>query len=213
MLVFAGVTVVATGCVHGRAGDPEAQQERRAVVNETAGAYRGVRLGDSEDDVRRVFGEPGAGEGFFPLGESFGEIGGAPTVRNWPPRWRGRPIVLRYEDVAFLVGPRGVFAVVVTEDGATTRRGVRIGDALARARLVYGASCGVQPYGEALFGQRTPSCRWCRATIRNRIRIWFGRDPIRSITVARVGPGLDAHAGSAAYLQPTLEPVDKLVPV
>jgi hypothetical protein len=97
--------------------------------------------------------------------------------------------VLRYEGVAFLVGPRGVFAFVVTEEGARTKRGVGIGDPLGRARQVYSAGCGEQPYGEALFGAATPTLRWCRATIDDGLRIWFGRDPIRSLTLARVGRG------------------------
>ena len=189
--VAAALTLMAAGCTQWPDRDDESAPPRRgpAVVDETAGAFRGVRMGAGEADVRRVFGEPGDGEGFFPLGESFGEIGGAPAVRNWPHDWRGRPTVLRYEGVAFLVGPRGVFAFVVTEEGARTKRGVRIGDSLERAQRVYDAGCGEQPYGEPLFGGDTPTFRWCRGTIAERHRIWFGRDPIRSITLARVGRG------------------------
>jgi hypothetical protein len=122
--VAAALALMAAGCTQWPDRDDESAPPRRgpAVVDETAGAFRGVRMGAGEADVRRVFGEPGDGEGFFPLGESFGEIGGAPGVRNWPHDWRGRPTVLRYEGVAFLVGPRGVFAFVVTEEGARTKR-------------------------------------------------------------------------------------------
>jgi len=110
-----------------------------------------------------------------------------PGVRNWPPDFREAPTVLRYEGLAFLVGPRGVFAFVVTAEGVRTNRGVAIGDPLARVHQVYRAGCGEQPYGEPLFGGETPSFRWCRTTIDDWIRLWFGRDPIRSITLARVG--------------------------
>jgi hypothetical protein len=187
VLAAAAVALLLIGGVVGGGGDDnEPPGARRAVIDEHAGSYRDVEIGDAEDDVRRIFGEPGEGDGFFPLGESFGEIGGAPGVRNWPPDWRGRPALLRYDNVAFLVGLRGVFAFVVTEDEARTMRGVKIGDPLKRARAVYGGGCGKQQYGESLFGDQ-PSFRWCRTTIDHRIRLWFGRDPIRSITVVRVG--------------------------
>jgi len=175
------------GCTFGGDDSPTTGEPVPTPIDENVGAYGGIEMGSSEANVRRVFGEPGDGEGFFPLGEAFGEIGGAPGVRNWPPDFREAPTVLRYDNVAFLVGPRGVFAFVVTAEGVRTKRGVGIGDPLARARQVYGAGCGEQPYGEPLFGGETPSFRWCRTTIDDRIRLWFGRDPIRSITLARVG--------------------------
>lgn len=174
------VAVLAAGCTHA------ARVGESPVVDEDVGSYGGVTLGSMEEEVRRVFGEPGDGAEFSPLGESWSEVGGAPAVRNWPPGWEGRPTVLRYDGVAFLVGPKGVFAFVVSEEGAATKRGVAIGDPLARARRADGAGCGQQPYGESLFGG-TRSFSWCRTTIGHRVRLWFGRDPIRSITVARVG--------------------------
>ena len=155
------------------------------AIDEHAGSYRSVEMGATAEDVRRAFGEPGDGEGFFPLGESYGEIGGAP-VANYPRDWRGPPTVLRYEGVAFLVGPEGMFAFVVTEPGARTRRAVAVGDALSKAVRTYGLGCVEQPYGEPLFGGEASTFRLCRGTIDRRIRIWFGRDPIRSITLARV---------------------------
>lgn len=193
-LVLAAVVLACTasssGCDVERGSDEDARprSDGPATIDETVGSYRGIRLGDTENDVRRVFGEPAEGEGFFPAGESFGEIGGAPGVAIWPHGSREAPTVLRYDDAAFLVGPRGVFAFVVTEDGAATKRHVGIGDPLQRARRVYGAGCGEQSYGEPLFSDEAPSFPWCRTTIDDRIRLWFGRDPIRSITLARVGP-------------------------
>jgi hypothetical protein len=167
-------------------GSGSRDQGRGGPIDEHAASYRGIAIGATAADIRRAFGEPGSGEGFFPLDESFGEIGGAPAVVNWPRDWRGRPTVLRYESVAFLVGPEGLFAFVVTERGARTRRGVAIGDPLAKAVRAYGLGCIDQPYGEPLFGGDVPTFRTCRGTVDRRIRIWFGRDPIRSITLARV---------------------------
>jgi hypothetical protein len=159
-----------------------------AVIDEVAGSYGGVRMGASEAEIRRAFGDPGGGEGFFPLGEEFGDIGGAPAVRNWPPNDRSEPTVLRYEDVAFLLGSRGVFAFVVTAEGTHTRRGVAIGEPLAEARRAYDVGCGEGVAGERL-GGGVETYPTCRGTIGERIRIWFGEDPIRSITLARVGRG------------------------
>jgi hypothetical protein len=185
VVAFAAAVVVAAT---GLAGCFDRGDTRSGVglIDERAGAYRGIGVGASEADVRRAFGPPGDGEGFFPLGESFGEIGGAPSVVVWP---RGTHFsrVLRYDEVAFLVGERGVYAFVVTEEDARTRLGVGIGDPQAAARRAYDAGCIEQPYGEPLFGGEPSTFRTCRATVGKRIRIWFGRDPIRSITLARVG--------------------------
>ena len=167
--------------------DGDRRRERAGgPIDEHRLSYRGVAMGATIAEIRRVFGEPGGGEGFFPLGESFGEIGGAPAVANWPRGSRADPTVLRYHGVAFLVGPEGLFAFVVTERGARTRAGVAVGDPLAKAIRAYGLGCVDQPYGEPLFGGETSTFRTCRGTVDRRIRIWFGRDPIRSITLARV---------------------------
>jgi hypothetical protein len=174
--------LLAVGCSHG-GGDSASG----GLVHERRGSYGGIAMGASEQDVRRVFGEPGGGQGFFPLGESFAEIGGPPAVSVWPPGTRKRATVLRYDGVAFLVGSRGVFAFVVTAEGARTRMGVAIGDRLRDARRRYRLGCGEGVGGEPLFGGETPTYPYCRGTIGDRIRIWFGQDPIRSITLARVG--------------------------
>jgi hypothetical protein len=168
--------------------DGEEESGAPTVIDEVDGSYGGVRMGASEAEVRRDFGEPGGGEGFFPLGEEFGDIGGAPAVRNWPPNDRSEPTVLRYEDVAFLVGSRGVFAFVVTAEGARTRRGVAIGDPLEKASRTYRFGCSEGHAGETLWGDAL-TYPYCRGTIGERIRVWFGEDPIRSITLARVGRG------------------------
>jgi hypothetical protein len=184
VILVAALLAALPGCD----GDEDAERRPPGAIDEVAGSYGGVRMGASEEDVRSVFGEPGEGEGFFPLGTEFGEIGGAPAVRNWPPDDRAAPTVMRYEDVAFLVGSRGVFAFVVTAEGARTRRDVAVGDRLVAARRTYDVGCGEGVAGEALVGE-TPTYPYCRGTIGERTRIWFGEDPIRSITLARVGAG------------------------
>jgi hypothetical protein len=158
--------------------------ERELLLNERAGSYRGVRLGDTEEAVRRRLGEPGGGEGFVPLDETFGEIGGPPAVRVWPLDSRETPKALRYDGLAVLVGTDGVYAIIVSEP-AHTLRGVAIGDPLRQARRVYDVGCGEGVAGERL-GGGVETYPTCRGTIDGRIRIWFGEDPIRSIAIARV---------------------------
>lgn len=178
-LAVAALLAALPGCNRGE------ERPIPSTIDEAAGSYGGVSMGAGEADVRRAFGEPGGGEGFFPLGESHGEIGGAPAVRNWPPDERAAPRVLRYEHVAFLLGSRGVFAFVVTADGTRTRRGVAVGDPLGKAARFYDVGCGEGVAGERI-GGGVETYPTCRGTIGGRIRIWFGEDPIRSITLARV---------------------------
>ena len=77
-----------------------------------------------------------------------------------------------------------MYAIIVTEP-ARTMRGVAIGDDLARSRCLYDVGCGSGVGGERLGGGslKYPTCR---GTIEERIRIWFGEDPIRSIAISRV---------------------------
>jgi hypothetical protein len=93
-----------------------------------------------------------------------------------------KPLLLKYDDVAFLVGPRGVYAFIVAEKGAHTRRRVHVGDRLRSARQAYRLRCTRVTAGEKLPGgsETYPSCR---TTTERRVRIWFGDDPIRSVTL------------------------------
>ncbi len=68
-------------------------------------------------------------------------------------------------------------------DDARTRAGVGVGDELARVREAYeGVECGEAIAGEPLFGDDYPTYSWCRTRVR-RIRVFFGEDPIESITM------------------------------
>jgi hypothetical protein len=145
------------------------------LVDESTGSYRGVVMGDDSSDVRRRLGSFEEGPGFAPAGDLPAEVG-VPQSIPGPGR------ILKYDDVAFLVGPRGVYAFIVTADGAETTRGVQIGDDLDAARRAYDLHCVDVAGGESLLGGQEfyPSCR---TTIGRRTYVWFGRDPIRSITV------------------------------
>ncbi len=150
------------------------------TIDERAGAYRGVRLGSPVRDVIRVFGEPNRDPGFAPAGKSPAEAGVPQSIRT---PGGGPGVLLKYEDVAFLAtSGTGVYAMIVTEEGATTTRGVAIGDEMNAARRRYRPRCLDVAGAESLLGGQElyPSCG---ANIGNRVRIWFGRDPIESITL------------------------------
>jgi hypothetical protein len=149
------------------------------AIDEQEGSYGGVGLGSTEADVRAAFGEPGEGDGFFPLDQE------SPRGPPWIPAPGGtRPTVLRYEEAAFLVSPSvGVYSLMVTLQGATTAAGVEIGDRLDAARQSYqSVKCGEAIAGEPLFGGETPTYPWCRARV-GRIDVFFGGDPIESVTL------------------------------
>ena len=149
-----------------------------ATIDERTGAYRGVRFGAFERDVIRALGQPDRDPGFAPAGENPSEVGVPESVPAIGPGG-----LLKYEGVGFLGTPKGgVYALIVTDTGATTRRGVSIGDRMDVARSKYRLECREVAGGESLFGRQEfyPSCS---ARLRNGFRIWFGRDPIRSITL------------------------------
>jgi hypothetical protein len=97
----------------------------------------------------------------------------------------GRNEVLHYEDLAFLVSQRvGTFSMATLADGARTRAGVAVGDELDRVRERYErVTCDEQVAGEPFFGGEPPKYRWSRTAV-TRVRVFFGGDPIESITLA-----------------------------
>jgi hypothetical protein len=78
---------------------------------------------------------------------------------------------------------------MTTNDGEETRRGVKVGDPLARVRERYrGVACGEAVAGEPLFGGEIPKYPWCRTCIGD-VDVFFGDDPIQAITLTRAARG------------------------
>jgi hypothetical protein len=175
--IVAGVVYSVTG--DNDKGQPAPLSER--VIHELRGTYRGVGIGDSGAEVRRVFGpRSDAGDGpLTPLDAgSFTEVGGAMVIRN--PRLMGDPELLRYRDVSFLLMDDKVFALMITDSGAATQEGLAIGHDLDAAGERYeGLNCEDAEVGD--FGETFPFCAGPLAPQRH---IWFGQDPIGSITIA-----------------------------
>jgi hypothetical protein len=95
--------VAVAGCSPGTGGD----SSPGPLIDERAGTYRGVNLGDSIDEVRSRLGQDEGGSGFAPAGMLPAESGVPQLI---PARGSLKPRLLRYSDVAFLIGPRGVGA-------------------------------------------------------------------------------------------------------
>jgi hypothetical protein len=163
-----------------------------ASIDEQKGTYHGVGIGDRPKAIFSVFGRKplsGTDEPVIPLKDDFVDIGGAPAISP-PPRCKGNApgtsgvSTLRYDHVSFLFCDARVFGFIVAVENARTMRGVAVGDDLSKVQQAYpGLSCGQAPYGEGLFGQR-PSYPYCGGKLRARRWIWFGRDPVRSITLS-----------------------------
>jgi hypothetical protein len=93
-----------------------------------------------------------------------------PLPRRGVPRFRRRSASFRW--------PR-------SRRGAQTRAGVRVGDGLELVRIRYGrVHCGEAVAGEPLFGGELPTYPWRRALVGD-VRVFFGGEPIDSVTLTR----------------------------
>ena len=169
-------------------GEPNDRKPTRPIrLDELRGTYRGVAIGDSTQEMRRRLGAPAplakADEcDLCPVGTDYYDIGPptsiAPPSRKPGPEHEGEGDG-RYRDVAVLIDHRHVFGFVITAEGAQTRRGVGIGDDLHLASRRYRTvRCGT-----ANEGSEYPNFPFCSGRVARRRYIWFGQDPIRSITL------------------------------
>jgi hypothetical protein len=150
------------------------------VLDEGRGSYDGVAIGQRESAARRARGRPdraGPDEcDLCPAGVADAELG-QPT---WIDAGGAGDHTLRYRDLVVLVAGDRVDGILVTGRRARTRRGVRIGDRLARAADRYPElECGT-----ANLGSEYVPHRYCAGRL-GRLFVSFGADPIRSITVSR----------------------------
>lgn len=140
------------------------------------GVLAGVRMGDTAGEIERNLGPADYVDGFFPRR----------SRRFTGPLFVPAPdfiqaAVAQYADHAFLIGSIGAYSLKTIARGAVTERGVRIGQPLRVARRAYPrAGCGRFSNGEG------NAFRWCRARV-GLNSVFFGGDPIASITVTRVG--------------------------
>ena len=171
-----------------------AGRDQGVTISDTAPAFRGVRLGDSHAEVRKVLGKPAidttsSDVRIVPFGEDdfydFGLPVNGPDPPPRPPGQRRRPrdSILSYRHVVFLVSTTraGAYYFGVTAPGTRTSRGVGIGDSLSTARSAYR---GVLHCDIANQGSEYPSFPYCGARLAPHVYLYFGQDPIQSIAFA-----------------------------
>jgi hypothetical protein len=174
LLVIGIAAIAVAAAVVARDPDPP----RPVAIDERHGVLGGIRFGASQAQVQARLGEPTDDyEGFFPRDVAYtGPIGiPSPQTDQRPPTV---PTPLHYDGTSYLVSPTvGVFSMATTEAGARTSRGVGIGDDLTLVRERYPSVLCDE------FGPREGhSYPWCRALVGD-VRIFFGDDPIASITL------------------------------
>jgi hypothetical protein len=169
------------------------------LIDENRGTYRGVGIGDTPREVRRVFGpRPFADldrEPVFPTrARSWANVAGPstitppcrPTVPN-PRTGQSRAQILRYPEASFFFCDGRAYAVLAIDTTARTTTGLRIGDPLADVDMLYpDITCGEATSGDA--GRRYP---YCVGALQPRRRLWFGGDPIHSITISTTRFGVE----------------------
>jgi hypothetical protein len=170
------VVAALVAAVTGPAALDSAPRPDRGRIHVRDGVLAGVRMGDTAGEIERKLGPAAYGDGFFPRRSR--RFTGPLFV---PARDFIQAAVAQYADHAFLVGSIGAYSLKTVARGAFTERGVGIGDRLANARRAYPrAGCGRFSNGEG------NAFRWCRARV-GLNAVFFGGDPIASITVTRVG--------------------------
>lgn len=186
-LVLAPTVLALAGCTAFPFGREDAPLARFDAVDEVGGTYGEVGIGSSPKDIVRVFGkvEPLVREGpFQPTGA--GQFRGPTFIRT--------EVGYAYEDVLFWLAPndperpserREVAGFQVTSPGATTARGIEVGDELDDARARYPEmTCGEAPAEESpIFGNTT--FPYCAGKVAPDRWIWFGDDPVANISVSR----------------------------
>jgi hypothetical protein len=152
------------------------------VIDERAGTFDGVGLGDRPAEIRRALGR-GTDRRMIsrlPRRLSVTELGLPWTLDPVPGVSRKKVLTMRRDGVSMLVAPRtGAYAVFVWRPRARTSRGVAVGDDLDAARERYeDLRCDVRnrnsEYGSYPF---------CEGRVGDTY-VWFGQDPIRSISLA-----------------------------
>ena len=179
-----GLAAFLGGC--GDSTAAESGATRIVRVDERKGSVQGVRLGDSLSEVKRRL--PGGVEAdprtsrTLPLVGELEELG-LPGIID-PPR-EGTPIerfgLLRYRHLSITFAPpTGAFVIKIAIPGARTLAGVGLGDPLEAARGAYpDMRCDVQNRNSEYVAYP-----YCTTKLENGFYIWFGQDPIRSITLS-----------------------------
>lgn len=182
-------SLTAAALVFGSCGEEEGSaMPPQRTVDVRQGTLDGLGLGDSATLVRSRLGRA-AGysekDGVLPLGVKELEKVGLPYITA-PPRPREKygdliAGILRYRGATFQTAPRaGTFVLMITDSRVRTREGVRMGSKLSSAKSKYGyLRCDVRNEGS-----ESPPYPYCTGRSAPGVYVWFGQDPIRSISFA-----------------------------
>lgn len=181
LLVVTATVLLSFG---GACGEEDASgRPAPTLIDPGAGTVNGVGLGDHRAAIRRELG-PARTEGFMlprlPDDVVLEDIGLPWTLDSLPGVRRTRVLTLFYDRMSVLVAPRmGAYAFFVWRPHARTTSGVRLGDSLTSAvRRHPGLRCGIRNRASEYVPYP-----YCKGRLGDNY-IWFGQDPIRSITVS-----------------------------
>jgi len=153
----------------------------RSVFNEDLGRYQGVGIGSSRRRARKVFGRmrAGATEPLSPLGRLPLEVGFPSSPRD-PKGARGGYQAWRFDGTALGAFDGRAYLLTVTRSGTRTLKGVGVGSTLSAVRRRY-PRMGCE---RANRGGDYAELPFCTGSVGQGRYLWFGRDPVRSITVS-----------------------------
>lgn len=180
LLLMAGVAALGSSRDVGQSpGD--ASRVAGPLLDERTGELDGLRVGTSSRSVRRRLGKPLAANESkqgLPPSVDFYDVGG-PTYFGSPSSLSHKPGLggaLRYAESAFFVNGARVYGFMTVAAGASTRRGVGVGDPQERVREAYpGSRCYV-----ANEDSEYPSFPLCEVLLRPGLRLYFGAAPIKA---------------------------------
>jgi len=180
------VAVIATTLGCGAKGHPPATP---LEADEVRGSLGGVEFGDGKATVRKRFGDLGRRPEPYPiepLGVDEAEGSGGPwSVVTGPHHvgpggLDGEQVTLRYRGTSFFVRDDRVFGFMVTDSDGRTSRDVGIGDDLSKVPKAYPElECEDESRGETTAIQKAS----CSGQVQGGRSLYFGGDPIESITV------------------------------
>jgi hypothetical protein len=178
--VALAVLVAATtaGCID---GGREKSFPTPGAIDVAAGSYREVALGDPTLRTQNVFGSKEAvhDELIAPVNTTVDDYYGAPVGLLGRAGPSADVAIYRYAGVVFLAFDGTIEEIGLTEVGASTERGVEIGDELERAKVAYPEiACDT-----ANEGSKYRNYPGCTGRVGERF-VWFGGDPIKTIELS-----------------------------